>query len=349
MNLDELRSVQRAERQTDSLQHLRDSFYEDVADYLAGLKQERQRAAAAAEDPFASEEVRRLSDEYQSAKEISNALYERRVGKVVKHASFAAADMAADEDGMTVEERELFEDLVERIRENRRTVLARLEGEREAEAADADAPTEPTPDAGTGTGVETEPDPESDPVSRVADRLADEGTTAADAPDTPGDAGASDRSTAPEDDILADALGDAGTGTGPGTGAGTGIEAEAETEGEGGAADAPVDPSVRTADPTPDPVAASGRGEQSGGHDSRPATAPDAADADTAANDTTPDGGTPAPERTTVRITADVGTVYGVDEREYDLAREDVVTLPTTNAEPLLQKDAAERIDFDSD
>ena len=50
-------------------------------------------------------------------------------------------------------------------------------------------------------------------------------------------------------------------------------------------------------------------------------------------------------ERTVLRITADVGTVYGVDDREYDLVREDVVTLPTTNAEPLLQKDAAERID----
>jgi len=44
-----------------------------------------------------------------------------------------------------------------------------------------------------------------------------------------------------------------------------------------------------------------------------------------------------------------VGTVYGVDEREYDLARDDVVMLPTTNAEPLLQKDAAERIDSPHD
>ena len=35
MNLDELRTVQSKERRKDSLQHLRDSFYEDVAAYMA--------------------------------------------------------------------------------------------------------------------------------------------------------------------------------------------------------------------------------------------------------------------------------------------------------------------------
>ena len=72
----------------------------------------------------------------------------------------------------------------------------------------------------------------------------------------------------------------------------------------------------------------------------------------------TPDGDTaaasePAPdrsseadtERTTLRITRDVGEIFNVDEREYDLASEDVVTLPTPNAEQLLDRDAAERLD----
>ena len=36
---------------------------------------------------------------------------------------------------------------------------------------------------------------------------------------------------------------------------------------------------------------------------------------------------------------------FGVDEREYDLASEDVVTLPAENADPLVQRDAAERLD----
>ncbi|TKX76832.1 hypothetical protein EXE53_29765, partial [Halorubrum sp. SD626R] len=50
-------------------------------------------------------------------------------------------------------------------------------------------------------------------------------------------------------------------------------------------------------------------------------------------------------DRTTVRITRDVGPILGVDDREYDLASEDVVTLPAENADPLVQRDAAERLD----
>ncbi|MFC6729727.1 hypothetical protein ACFQDG_13835, partial [Natronoarchaeum mannanilyticum] len=50
-------------------------------------------------------------------------------------------------------------------------------------------------------------------------------------------------------------------------------------------------------------------------------------------------------DRTTVRITEDVGEIFGVDEREYELSAEDVVTLPETNAEPLIERDAAERLD----
>lgn len=47
----------------------------------------------------------------------------------------------------------------------------------------------------------------------------------------------------------------------------------------------------------------------------------------------------------TVRITADVGEIFGTDEREYHLTSEDVVSLPSANAEPLLKRDAAEPIE----
>ena len=50
-------------------------------------------------------------------------------------------------------------------------------------------------------------------------------------------------------------------------------------------------------------------------------------------------------DRTLVRITTDVGAIFGYDEREYELQAGDVVTLPTVNAEPLLAKDAAEALD----
>ena len=51
------------------------------------------------------------------------------------------------------------------------------------------------------------------------------------------------------------------------------------------------------------------------------------------------------PERTLVRIVENIGRVLGVDGREYDLVAGDVVTLPSTNAEPLLAKDGAVLVD----
>jgi DNA replication factor GINS len=57
------------------------------------------------------------------------------------------------------------------------------------------------------------------------------------------------------------------------------------------------------------------------------------------------DRNVPGIPRTTVRITADVGEIVGADDRDYDLGSEDVVTLPSPNADVLVEKDAAERLD----
>ena len=65
---------------------------------------------------------------------------------------------------------------------------------------------------------------------------------------------------------------------------------------------------------------------------------------DTVGEQARPDRGG-AVDRTTVRITADVGEVVGADDRDYHLGPEDVVTLPSPNAEVLVAKDAAERLD----
>nr|NIS33676.1 hypothetical protein [Actinomycetota bacterium] len=79
-----------------------------------------------------------------------------------------------------------------------------------------------------------------------------------------------------------------------------------------------------------------------------PAEEPEASEPDP---DPEPDGGSAAEpagddeDRLTVRITAPVGEIYGVDDRVYTLDAEDVVTLPTPNAKPLLDRGAAQRID----
>ncbi|MEF8890125.1 MAG: hypothetical protein V5A31_02240, partial [Haloferacaceae archaeon] len=140
MNLEDLRDRRRRERGQDSLQSLPETFYGDAADYLRELKTAREEAAEQAADPYGDPEVRRLTDELQTAESVVESLYERRVGKVVKHASFAAADMPHEREGLTEEERALFDDLVARIKENRSRVLDTLAGERDTGGADGPTP-----------------------------------------------------------------------------------------------------------------------------------------------------------------------------------------------------------------
>ena len=186
MNLDELRSVQSKERQKDSLQQLRDSFYQDVAAYIADLRAERDRRAERVDNPFGDDTVRQLSDELDTAEEVAEALYERRVGKVVKLASFAAADMSASEEGMTTEEQALFDDLVDRIKQNKASVLDVLAGESEVAGVDsANSATDVggANDAAPTSSTATDPTPPS-PVADATE------TTTDDEPTTIGDANA---------------------------------------------------------------------------------------------------------------------------------------------------------------
>lgn len=67
---------------------------------------------------------------------------------------------------------------------------------------------------------------------------------------------------------------------------------------------------------------------------STPASAADEAPAG-AGTDTDP------VERLTVRVTEDVGTILGIDEREYELKPGDVVSLPLENARALIEREAA--------
>lgn len=270
MNLDELRTVQSTERQKDSLQNLRPSFYRDVGEYIAELEDERDRLAAEVEDPFASPEVRRLTDEIETAKDVVRAVYERRMGKLVKQASLAAAGMPADDEGLTAEERELFSDLVDRIETNTNRVLDVLDGDGDGPSIEPGGTPESTP-----TNVETD-----DPLERSPDEPR---PAHADPPDEAIDA--------------ADVMG-----------------------GER--------PPARSNDPPTD--------------ESRPGD-----ESASSVDDTSSDAADPRKtvDRLTVRITTDLGPILGVDDREYTLSRDDVVTLPEQNAVPLVERGAAEPVE----
>jgi len=319
MNLDELRSVRRTERQKDSLQHLRDSFYADAAGYVEELKERRERAAEEADDPFSAPEVGRLTDEIETAEEVVEAIYERRVGKVVKQASFAAADMPTDDEGLTREERRLFQDLVDRIKENRGTVLDMLAGEVSPEAVEGAPPADAIDDP-TGERSAAADESSGSPAALEGESTGDAESSAGGAEDVLGTAmGGGDATDDPADDPA------------PSIGQSDRVEPEPPSS-------PPADRDRAESGATPEADdAASQPGDATG---DEPTAAPATADTTPAAV-----GAGDADDRATLRITEDVGRILGVDEREYDLASEDVVTLPETNAAPLVERDAAERLD----
>jgi DNA replication factor GINS len=293
MNLEDLRSAQTRERATDGLQDLRDSFYGDVATYIQELKDRRDAAAEAADDPFGDPEVQELTDRIETAEQVVEAIYERRMGKLVKQASLAAAGMPDDENGLTAEEQDLYGDIVERIESNKAHVLDVIAGDVESSAGD-DATSEPGAGAtgsASGSGSATSDDSSGSSAAAAMGGEMDSESSADTDPgaDQSSDEPPSGAEPAPGEEppaVVAEDL------------------AEAKSDDDDG--------------PTPD-----------GGVQS-----------ETEAGETGVDG-----DRVRVRVTDDVGEILGVDERPYDLEAEDVVTLPEANAEPLVQKNAAERLD----
>ena len=361
MNLDELRSAQAKERRKDSLQHLRDAFYDDVAAYVADLRAARDRRAEQVANPFSDDDVRRMSDEIETAEEVAEALYERRVGKVVKLASFAAADMSVETEGLTTQERALFDDLVARIRENKSTVLAALAGEEpptspdgsptaaaadgpDEEATGADAPA--TRDDATGPRAADEPPVDASPADGQSDPDVLAGAMGGESPASPSressepDAG-DDPAGPPDSEENADRTPTDRPASATADGGATPVEPGPAPPGAGDAGDAPPADGPSVDDSSVDDSSADA---STSPPTDAPAESDAAADRSAVSEADRPDGAADV-DRETVRITRDVGSIFGVDEREYDLASEDVVTLPAENAEPLVRRDAAERIE----
>lgn len=293
MELDELQSVRDRERQTDKLQQLRTSFYAEAGEFIQDLRERRESAADRADEPFDAPEVSRLSDEIDTAEQTIEAIYEKRVGKIVKAASFAAADLPTEVEGMTAEEKELFDSMVGNIRENRQHVLDVLSGE----AGEGDTP--------EGT-------------------IADE-TDRSDHDESSSEGGAKSPRT-PRISEGEEALSDAEVDPADLMGTSDGASADEFTEDPADNEDA-----VGEDEPTSEEDDNASDEDQAGTDESGPPVRND--------------GGPGTPPRETVRITDDVGAILGVDQREYELSRNDVVTLPSANAEPLVEQDAATRLD----
>jgi len=380
MNLDELQSVRDRERQTDKPQQLRESFYADVGSFVEQLRTERDRAAERHGSPYA-DEVMRLTDEIDAAQQLVEDIHERRIGKVVKAASLEAAALSPEVDGLTTEEQALFDDLVADIEHHREDVLDTVEGETPtdtgATADDSQTGGEATGiDAadvmGTDTadeGVPSSPPPESadrqrsehpnpgemrpdtapedrpgggDPTASGPARTDGNGSR----PDEPSADGRERRPTDPGGNASQNGHSDetrnghadvSQNGHSDGTRNGhsdqdrrghaergrADVRGAASTErGEDGSDGVGETPGERVSD------APGWRGDRQSG---------------TGGSVEAPGAGTDI-ERERVLVTRDVDTFVGSDTRDYDLAADDVVTLPATNAEILVQRDAARRL-----
>jgi DNA replication factor GINS len=341
MNIDELQSAQSRERQTDSLQQLRDSFYENAGRFIQQLREEREHVAANADDPFDSSDVQRLTDEINTAEQTVEAIYERRIGKLVKQASLEAAGMAADVEGLTTEEQEAFDNLVSTIEENRTRVLD--------EVLANDRNDDSTTETKTETQTETEPrkrtddDPprneseQSGPTSETTELAHEPSTEESPPSELQADSIEATDSPSSTDSIESSPSAD---DTAPSVSA-------ADMMGDGG--EALAQESNR---PTPPDVSLEAGSQDVPVHERPDASSEQSDVLDTDSTDTDDDrngvdshGDYPQVDRSVVRITRDVGKILCIDQREYDLSEDDVVTLPETNVEPLLEHDAAVQLD----
>jgi len=376
MNLDELQSARDRERQTDKLQQLRATFYEDAGEFIRQLRTERERVAAQAENPLDAPEVGRLTDEIHTAEQIVEALYENRIGKIVKAASLDAAGLGAEVEGMTTEEEALFETLVADIKSHRQEVLAVLDGP-DAETAGAGIEDSLSPDVaaadlmGAGEDTGDSPSPAGGPPPDHAESREDRPSSTDDPgedTDDPtagpngatGDSSPDSRDASTVDSRHADESAgkpaavppdvpvreDGGAGGGDGTGAQTPELAAAQTPSEAASGNSPArDAAAAATGSDPSPATKSGatvESETAGGD----ATGDGAAADDVAGeSDTFGETGTAADERMEVRVTEGIETFVGVDDRDYDLAADDVVSLPAANATLLLERDVAEPLE----
>lgn len=315
MELNELQSVRDRERQTDKLQQLRESFYADAGEFIQQLRAERDRAVERADDPFDSAEVRQLSDEIKTAEQTVEAIYEKRVGKIVKAASFAAADLPTEVDGMTAEEQTLFDNLVGDIKDNRQQVLDLLDGE--------DSNSQPTGSNSPTPESASRPDPEqSQPDAVPPDVPPHQEDTDSDADVTAADVMATDESA--DSSAQADEYPppDQADSTPPNDSESSASEAVTSSE----------DSSTESAD---QPVREDGGKEM---------VAREGASHSAQANHESAESDKPDVERQRVQILEDVDTFLGFDERDYDLETDDVVSLPATNADILLERGVAREL-----
>lgn len=124
MDLTELRSIQKRERDRDELTELPENFYADVRDYLSELRQQRRQSMEATDASYTSPQVRDLTHRLETAEQVTEMILERRVGKIMKLSRTRRDPEMVGE--LTDSERELFATVKTELEAHRSSVLGEI-------------------------------------------------------------------------------------------------------------------------------------------------------------------------------------------------------------------------------
>ncbi len=120
MDIEQLWDILYKERTIASLQELPSDFCEEVGEYMARLKAEREKADERREEL--------VEDEIRNARMKVEDIVRRRIGKIVK---LASSGSRASPKGMLAVEQQIFEALRCHVEEGKERLLALMFGERE--------------------------------------------------------------------------------------------------------------------------------------------------------------------------------------------------------------------------
>ncbi|OPY29738.1 MAG: hypothetical protein A4E28_00711 [Methanocella sp. PtaU1.Bin125] len=116
MNLEDLANKLVLERESDRLQPLDDSFYEQAAAYVKRLDQARKEAAD-------YKEAGMIDDEIKNARILIEGVFDRRMSKIIQYAAIYAAGTRLSVEGLTAAEKAVFDGLVAALERGRAGIL----------------------------------------------------------------------------------------------------------------------------------------------------------------------------------------------------------------------------------
>lgn len=116
MNLEELANKLVLERESDRLQVLDDTFYDQAAAYVRALDRSRQEATD-------YKEAGMIDDEIKNARILIEGVFDRRMSKIIQYAAIYAAGTRLSVEGMTRAEKAVFDGLVAALERGRNEIL----------------------------------------------------------------------------------------------------------------------------------------------------------------------------------------------------------------------------------